>query len=386
MDPTNSQIPTPTPIPEPTPISGGTPVDLGASTIQPSPSATGFDAPAVAPTNPVVSPASPVSAPAEPAAAMPVESPAALMNQAMPSASESVPAMEPVGPATQAAGPVPPVISPAAAFQPNAVGIAVTDPIMTAEQPKVVDPIEEELKAPMRAAGPVPGSIGSAVSVPADDMAGSAPVSSAIYNGVSPNKDQNVSFSDPATNRAETTNGLAPEKKKSKKTLVALIIIALLAVAALVVVLVMQLIGDNSSSSSSSPSSSSSSQSESSSSQESESETTTNMSTLSCARNMTNTEVILFNGAVSGTISVSVKFDEDKLDQISLVKSVVYSDSDGAKNEPVETEVHEATAEDLTGASAAIYYLPVNANNQVMDSLDAVRKNYESLDFVCKLL
>ena len=45
------------------------------------------------------------------------------------------------------------------------------DPITMPDKPKAPDPVEEELKAPMVAAPPVPGSIGSAVSMPSDQGA-----------------------------------------------------------------------------------------------------------------------------------------------------------------------------------------------------------------------
>ena len=48
------------------------------------------------------------------------------------------------------------------------VMVGATDPITMPNPPKAPDPIEEELKAPMTAAAPVPGSIGSAISMPAE--------------------------------------------------------------------------------------------------------------------------------------------------------------------------------------------------------------------------
>ena len=98
--------------------------------------------------------------------------------------------------------------------------------------PKAPDPVEEELKAPFKAAEPVPGSIGSAISVPE----GAAPVAD-------PGRTPSVAFNDPAASDQPTnTSAPAPAKKKtSKSTLIALVAVAGLIVVVLVVVLVMQL-------------------------------------------------------------------------------------------------------------------------------------------------
>ena len=110
--------------------------------------------------------------------------------------------------------------------------VGATDPITMPAPPKAPDPVEEELKAPFKAAEPVPGSIGSAISVPE----GAAPAAD-------PGRTPSVAFNDPAASDQPTnTSAPAPAKKKtSKSTLIALVAVAGLIVVVLVVVLVMQL-------------------------------------------------------------------------------------------------------------------------------------------------
>ena len=97
--------------------------------------------------------------------------------------------------------------------------------------PKAPDPIEEELKAPFKAAGPVPGSIGSAVSMPGDP-------------NQSPN---NVGFNDPASmapnsavaqkgNSFLSKLGIGGDKKADKKSIILLAVVAILLVGGIVAV------------------------------------------------------------------------------------------------------------------------------------------------------
>lgn len=132
-------------------------------------------------------------------------------------------------------------------FQPSrdsSLTMAATDPIMMPEKAPEPDPVEEELKAPMKAAGPVPGSIGSAVSVPADNSAGPAEVNP--VDGSAQGEVPSVAFNDPAKQEenpmARKTGGLTG-KKMNKKTMIALIAVAGVVVLVLVIVLVMSLMG-----------------------------------------------------------------------------------------------------------------------------------------------
>lgn len=214
MDPMNSPTPTPTPTPAP---------DAPAPVAPDPMSAGGFDNPApVAP----VAPAAPVTpvAPVSPdLAASGLETP----NPVTPPVN---PVVRPTGAPVQP--PVNPVVRP--------TGLGVTDPIMMPEKPAAPDPVEEELKAPMKAAGPVPGSIGSAISGPASVPGVAADSSNDPFAGQPTNPTPSVAFNDPAVQPAPAQ----PAKKKtSKSTLIALIIVVVMVVIALAGVLVMQLMG-----------------------------------------------------------------------------------------------------------------------------------------------
>ena len=164
-------------------------------------------------------------------------------------------APNPVGQPGAAAGVVNPVVQPSGQTPVNPVvkpsGLGVTDPIMMPEKPQEPDPVEEELKAPMKAAAPAPGSIGSAVSGPADgndeqsaETAGSAE-NPFVKEDVKPTP--NVSFNDPAAqpdnNGAPTNPGQGDKKKVNKTTLIVLIAVAAVIVVVLAIVLIMSLSG-----------------------------------------------------------------------------------------------------------------------------------------------
>ena len=207
MDPISNPTPTPSPAPTPAPNPEPTPAPVALEPpVAPAP---GAPAGPEAPVNPV---------PPEPAAAS-----------------------NPVSPVN----PVNPVVNPTGAnpvFQPN--GVAATDPIMMPEQPKAPDPIEEELKAPMKAAAPVPGSIGSAISGPEGAAATEAPTDNVFANN---SQTPSVSFNDPAT-QPDGTKSAAPAgaKKTNKNTMIALIVVASMVVIALVAVLIFTFMGGDS--------------------------------------------------------------------------------------------------------------------------------------------
>lgn len=177
------------------------------------------------PVNPVINPAAPV-APVVPVA------PASPVNPVMPVSpvSPADPAMPtPVNPVINPGAPVAPVAPVAADIVENNIMVGATDPITMPNLPKAPDPVEEELNAPMTAAAPVPGSIGSAISVPA-------------LEAQAPN---NVAFNDPAMAQASTpaVSAVPAPKKKDQKTLITLCILAGVVVVALAIVLVMVMNG-----------------------------------------------------------------------------------------------------------------------------------------------
>lgn len=125
--------------------------------------------------------------------------------------------------------------------------VNATDPITMPAPPKSVDPVEEELKAPLKAAEPVPGSIGSAISVPAPEGT-EEPYDPTIDGGFpvgapTPGKTPSVSFNDPAVITSGKPGAKPKIKKSNKKTLTALAIVAVMVVIGLATVLILQMNG-----------------------------------------------------------------------------------------------------------------------------------------------
>ena len=221
MDQTNNPIPTPNPAPVPTPV------------------------------NPVITPAAP-AAPAAPVAPVAPEAPVApVMPETVPAAAPAMPEAAPAAPEVPAAPEaVNPVINPAAGaavniYQANNEMLGATDPITMPAPPKMPDPEEEELKAPLKASAPVPGSIGSAISVPAENPQAQAdPMVNTFDNNSAP-RTPSVAFNDPATEAP--ANNMAPaaqaKKKMSKNTLIILVVGAAILVVGLIVILVMMAMG-----------------------------------------------------------------------------------------------------------------------------------------------
>lgn len=197
-----------------------------------------------APAQPAVpaAPAAPAT-PTAPVSATPTPAASAMPEMPTPVA----PVVNPTGAAPEAptmpampAMPETPATPVAPVFQPSGANpmLGATDPITMPNPPKAPDPIEEELKAPMKAAGPVPGSIGSAISMPSEQPA--APEAVAQMGQV-----PNVAFNDPAAAQGQPAQA-APVKaakknpfgKLDKKSLIMLCAIAGIVVIALVVVLI----------------------------------------------------------------------------------------------------------------------------------------------------
>lgn len=184
-------------------------------------------------------PAAPVAPVAPAMPAMP-EIPTPVSPVVNPTGAPAVEPAAPVAPEPAAAPTIPEIPTPVSpVFQPENPMVGATDPITMPNPPKEPDPIEEELKAPMKAAGPVPGSIGSAISMPSEQVA-AQPVQPAAQMGSVPN----VAFNDPAMQQQPMPQGvpMKPAKKKmDKKTLIMLCALAGVVVVALAVVLVMQM-------------------------------------------------------------------------------------------------------------------------------------------------
>ena len=248
MDPTNSTTPTPSPaptgvpVPEPSaPVAG---VNAGADAgLASSPMSSGVVG-APTPVNPIINPtgggvgqnlASDVTTGGVAGQTM---TPGIVIQDSAPA---------PVEPVATNPTPANPVFQPS---QDDSLKMAATDPIMMPEKAPEPDPVEEELKAPMKAAGPVPGSIGSAVSMPADGAVTEqpAPANGNPFDNNPQPATPSVAFNDPAKQAENPMAGNTVNsggKKMDKKTLIILAAVASVVILVLVIVLIMSLMGGN---------------------------------------------------------------------------------------------------------------------------------------------
>ena len=237
MEPTNNPIPTPNPtpgpIPTPSPTSTPNPIPTGGSVTTPDLASVSGTASASGSTlaTDVMGAPNNTNGVQSPDATS-VSAPAPVQGMAAGAASAGQSDLPPIQP------PINPVVKP--------TGMGVTDPILMPDKPAEPDPVEEELKAPMKAAAPVPGSIGSAVSGPGSvaGVTASVPAENPFTNNTD-RPTPNVSFTDPAeqNTQATPTDSKQPAKKNNRVTLIALIVVAAIIVIVLIVVLAMQLGG-----------------------------------------------------------------------------------------------------------------------------------------------
>lgn len=112
-----------------------------------------------------------------------------------------------------------------------------TTAISVPEGPKPVDPVEEELKAPLKAAGPVPGSIGSAVSMPPQEGS----TSNLALENVATQGGENPMTANaaPAVKKNSFLDKIMTKTKMSKTTLILLAAVCGVITILLIVVLVM---------------------------------------------------------------------------------------------------------------------------------------------------
>ncbi|MBR3256202.1 hypothetical protein IKG10_00835 [Candidatus Saccharibacteria bacterium] len=366
MDPTNNN-PTTTPNPSPEPQLSGAGQPASETPIAPN---SANESPVLQPIsqNPATQPIQPQSTP-----------PQSVPGVTPPPVAPNPPVVNP---------PVNPIVNPGVTLPQNGVG--ATDAILRPEPVAPPDPVEEELKAPMRAAAPVPGSIGSAVSGPTDEV------------GDTDKPTPSVSFNDPATEPIVSSSDPSQQpqtpKKTNHKTLIALIIVAVIVVIALGAVLAMQLLNNptpnpntssdtsNSSNSSYTPSVSDDAISEPDQNDIDSNNTNAVSSKISCTRTMTSEELANFNGAVSGSINVSSKYSGDKLSSIELIKTVTYSSENTEENEPVDEVAESVMGDEITATNAPTFYLSVSEDKTIDLTKSGIQKNYELLDFVCEEL
>ncbi len=403
MDPTQNPIANPNPNPAPAPAPGADPVVSGASAM-----------PNFAPAS--AAPAS--AAPAAPAASSPAPNPAAGSVNPM-----GAPTAADAQAATAAAG-ANPVIQPGGgAVNPvQTEGLLATDPIMKPEPAPGPDPVQQELEAPMKAAAPVPGSIGSSISGDGSQTAAPAGKKQAFNNPFKKKETPSVAFNDPAMqNNDPNAQGAAPagnmpiKPKNNKTTLIVLIAVAAIVIIVLIVILIATATGGFGGSDSNRISTDEVNTEI----EEPEEGETTETITVSCRRAMTPEEAATYNVA-SGTISVVGSFDED--DELTMINVAKYSDEMTETTQTMETtestETTETTAtgttttttettekttapgdevgtaanlldssqimiEDLTPDVVDNYYLTTDDSGEVVTTSREVQDYLESLAFTC---
>ena len=90
------------------------------------------------------------------------------------------------------------------------------------------------------------------------------------------------------------------------------------------------------------------------------------------------TEALAAGGATSGTTTVTVEFSDGMLTTISSSRTINGTDT---------PEQHQAVASELTLETAPTFNLSATNESGELDlSIDAVKANYEDLDFVCEVL
>lgn len=226
MDPNTNPTPNNVPTPEPTSVPE-----------------TGFSADEISAVNPEavvaepVVPSEPVSAPTTPAPAEPNLAASTPTETVTPTTAPTAPVVEPVAPTAPIFAE--PTTSASPIFQPANEGISATEPITRPEPIPTMSPEEKELAAPITAAGPVPGSIGSAVSVPSNAGPQSVTFNDPVNEAATM---QNTSMAATAMpTKAKSNKVMLFGKEVDKKTLIITGVLAGILIIALVAILIMQL-------------------------------------------------------------------------------------------------------------------------------------------------
>lgn len=285
----------------------------------------------------------------------------------------------------------PPIPEPAEApvYQPSqpiaAPTIEATDPITMPDPLPEPDPVEEALKQPIKPADPVPGSIGSAVSMPpvsaTPDM---APVAE-------PTMPTNPMMTAPA-----------PAKKSSKATIILLAILAAVIILGLGAFLVIQLVGQT-------PSNPVPPETPT----EEDEEPTPVLSTLTCKRTLEEVELAGIGNAIKGAENLFADYEDGILTTIERGWSLEFADTAAADTALAQLKVnyedtfaaleldtdpfdskydnqegvveinHIAAAEDLDDANMSIFELTADEEDKIATDSKSITAAYETLGFTC---
>ncbi len=280
-----------------------------------------------------------------------------------------------------------------AASMDSTPSFSATEPLTEPDPTPVEDPAEAALKEPIKAAEPVPGSIGSAVSMPtkAKDIPSSVPTPTA-----SPTDD-------PFPPAASDKKG-----KMSKTTLYLLIILGVVIIAALVVFLIMQL-GGNNQQSNNEPNNSQVEEPK-----DPEPETTT-YATLSCKYNYTDDELLGLASAIGGVRTFSAEYENEELVGMTLADYLEYNDESSAstaknqlrdewvlafkeleydtdpftstyESDSTSADVsHYALASDIDEQSASLLNISTDEDESLDMSVATMKKLYRKLGYTCEV-
>ena len=291
--------------------------------------------------------------------------------------------------------------------------IAATEPITEREPLPKPDPVAEALKAPIKPAAPVPGSIGSAVSVPAEtpapeskapevDVTSTDPVTvdtpnvsekteSSDSHGAQKPEAKSVSFDSPIE-----MNMTSPQKKSNKKTMIILVIIGAIVIVALVIILIIMLTSSKTADKPDNPS-------------------TPQIvnTTVSCNRTLNPTELLEYGNALSGEVQLVANYANGKMSSIStgyvveyentanasIAKDKFRADYVGAINkigfttDPFESEYnvndatlevyHDAALDDITEENMSIFNLTFAKDGTIDTTAAAIKKASTNLGLTC---
>ena len=315
MDPLYNNNPTPTPAPKPTPAPNAMP-NIAIAGSAPAPNPAPAPAPAPAPEPVAPAPAAPTPAPVAPEPMfeppMPPVPPMPLM-QGPTEPTVPTPTMEEIPAASMSfenafANSTTPIDS-------SAYGLDATEPVVQPGVEEVRDPVAEALAAPIKAADPVPGSIGSAFSVPPEapestlaDMGASVPTTPV----------SNITFSDGPASAFQPDEGFVPHPPQKANANLKYILIgvgALLAIV-LVIIIIMSMVPKGSSNNSGSNE------------QPEDQQVLTVDAKLSCKYTMKEADLLANYEAKSGEVVVEEEFNKNGMAGYDKQTTLEFTDAD----------------------------------------------------------
>ena len=279
-------------------------------------------------------------------------------------------------------------------FTPN-VRIGATEPLTTPDPIPEPDPVEEALRAPIKPAAPVPGSIGSAVSVPVD-----IPTEDTNSGDESPfiqDVDPNTPFVQDAT------PVVAKKTKEEKSNLILTILIAISAIVLVVlaVILIMQLTGADKkigqSTSGNTPSAN------------------VVYSELNCKYSYNSAELLTMSNATSGRKTLNATFGDGELLDIEEKIYLNYENSSlasagknsvrdsyvsefkslGISTDPFKSEYktdgsaveisHRAEINQINETNMSMFHLVLAKDRTIDISTVTIQKTYKNLGYTCSV-